>query len=69
MYLYDDKMAVLYNTQDSHSDVTIDDLSSSRVVLGIRNDIDAFYLKHVEYTISRPCQLERYNFLIKSLPQ
>lgn len=34
IYLYDDKMTVLYNTQDSHSDVTIDDLSSSRVVLG-----------------------------------
>lgn len=33
IYLYDDKMTVLYNTQDSHSDVTIDDLSSSRVVL------------------------------------
>ena len=33
IYLYDDKMAVLYNTQDSHSDVTIDDLSSSKVVL------------------------------------
>ena len=33
IYLYDDKMIVLYNTQDSHSDVTIDDLSSSRVVL------------------------------------
>ena len=33
IYLYDDKMAVLYNTQDSHSDVTIDDLSSSRAVL------------------------------------
>ena len=33
IYLYDDKMTVLYNTQDSHSDVTIDDLSSSRVIL------------------------------------
>ena len=33
IYLYDDKMTVLYNTQDSHSDVTIDDLSSSRIVL------------------------------------
>ena len=33
IYLYDDKMTVLYNTQDSHSNVTIDDLSSSRVVL------------------------------------
>ena len=33
IYLYDDKMTVLYNTQDSHSDVTIDDLSSSRAVL------------------------------------
>ena len=33
IYLYDDKMTVLYNTQDSHSDVTIDDLSSSRVAL------------------------------------
>lgn len=32
-YLYNDKMTVLYNTQDSHSDVTIDDLSSSRVAL------------------------------------
>jgi len=33
IYLYNDKMTVLYNTQDSHSDVTIDDLSSSRVAL------------------------------------
>ena len=33
IYLYDDKMTVLYNTQDSHSDVTIDELSSSRVAL------------------------------------
>ena len=28
-------MTVLYNTQDSHSDVTIDDLSSSRVALAV----------------------------------
>ena len=27
IYLYDDKMTVLYNTQDSHSEVTIDDKS------------------------------------------
>ena len=33
IYLYNDRMTVLYNTQDSHSDVTIDDLSSSRVAL------------------------------------
>lgn len=33
IYLYDNKMTVLYNTQDSHSDVTIDDLSSSKVAL------------------------------------
>ena len=33
IYLNDDKIAVLYNTQDSHSDVTIDDLSLSRVML------------------------------------
>ena len=33
IYLYNDKMTVLYNTQDSHSDVTVDDLSSSRVAL------------------------------------
>ena len=33
IYLYDGKMTALYNTQDSHSDVTIDDLSSSRIVL------------------------------------
>ena len=33
IYLYDDRMAVLCVIQDSHSDVTIDDLSSSRVVL------------------------------------
>ena len=41
IYLYDDKMTVLYNTQDSHSDVTIDDLSSSRVALsgGFNSDI------------------------------
>lgn len=39
IYLYDDKMTVLYNTQDSHSDVTIDDLSSSRVVLVERHTL------------------------------
>ena len=33
IYLYDDKMTVLYNTQDSHLEVTIDDISSSRVEL------------------------------------
>ena len=33
IYLYDDKMTVLYNTQDSHSEVTIDDKSLSRVGL------------------------------------
>ena len=33
IYLYDDKMTILYNTQDSHSDVTIDDISSSMVAL------------------------------------
>ena len=42
IYLYDDKMTVLYNTQDSHSDVTIDDLSSSRVVLQRTVKIDIF---------------------------
>ena len=40
IYLYDDKMTVLYNTQDSHSDVTIDDLSSSRVVLSCCTTVD-----------------------------
>jgi Recombinase. len=33
IYLYDDKMTILYNSQDSHSDVTIDDISSSGVGL------------------------------------
>lgn len=33
IYLYDDKMTVLYNTQDSHLEVTIDDISLSRVGL------------------------------------
>ncbi len=33
IYLYDNRMAVLYNPQDSYSAVTIDDLSSSRVAL------------------------------------
>ncbi len=42
IYLYDDKMTVLYNTQDSHSDVTIDDLSSSRVALEGTVKIDIF---------------------------
>ena len=35
IYLYDDKMTVLYNTQDSHSDVTIDDLSSGVPMLRV----------------------------------
>ena len=42
IYLYNDKMTVLYNTQDSHSDVTIDDLSSSRVALQRTVKIDIF---------------------------
>lgn len=42
IYLYDDKMTVLYNTQDSHSDVTIDDLSLSRVMLQRTVKIDIF---------------------------
>ena len=33
IYLYDDRMAVLCVIQDSHSDVTIDDMSSSKVAL------------------------------------
>ena len=33
IYLCDDKMTALCNTQDGHFDVTIDDLSSSRVAL------------------------------------
>ena len=33
IYLYDDKMTVLYNTQDSHLEVTIDDKSLSKVGL------------------------------------
>lgn len=45
IYLYDDKMTVLYNTQDSHSDVTIDDLSSSRVVLGCVDKKDTHVIK------------------------
>lgn len=31
IYLYDDKMTILYNSRDSHSDVTLDDLGSSKV--------------------------------------
>lgn len=50
IYLYDDKMTVLYNTQDSHSDVTIDDLSSSRVVL-VRVVIQNFLKKPVISTV------------------
>lgn len=33
IYLYDDKMTILYNTQDGHSDVSLDDLGSSKGVL------------------------------------
>lgn len=33
IYLYDDKMTVLYNTQDSHSEMTLDNASLSRVGL------------------------------------
>ena len=33
IYLYDDKMTILYNAQDSHSDVTLDDIVSSEVGL------------------------------------
>ena len=33
IYLYDDKMTVLYNTQDSHTEMTLDNTSLSRVAL------------------------------------
>ena len=33
IYLYDDKMTILYNTQDGHSDVSLDDLGSSKGVM------------------------------------
>lgn len=33
IYLYNDKMTILFNAPDSHSDVTLDDLSSSGVGL------------------------------------
>lgn len=33
IYLYDDRMTVLYNTQDSHSEMTLDNTSLSRVGL------------------------------------
>ena len=50
IYLYDDKMTVLYNTQDSHSDVTIDDLSSSRVVLVEPRGIEPLSESNLERT-------------------
>jgi len=31
IYLYDDEMTILYNSQDSHSTVTLEQISSSRV--------------------------------------
>ena len=45
IYLYDDEMAVLYHTQDSHSDVTIDDLSLLRAAFpgGFNLDIFVFW--------------------------
>ena len=49
IYLYDDKMTVLYNTQDSHSDVTIDDLSSSRVALANDSNFDRNLLRGCNY--------------------
>ena len=33
IYLYDDKMTILFNTQDGHSDVSLDDLGSSKGVM------------------------------------
>lgn len=40
IYLYDDKMTVLYNTQDSHSEMTLDNASLSRVGLVERLELN-----------------------------
>ena len=53
IYLYDDKMTVLYNTQDSHLDVTIDDLSSSRVAFGGLEGIRTLDLSDANRTLSQ----------------
>ncbi len=53
IYLYDDKMTVLYNTQDSHSEVTIDDKSLSRVGLVEPVDIQKNRKKFLEYQYLR----------------
>ena len=43
IYLYDDKMTILYNIQDSHSNVDLDEISSTRVGLSEVYEIDALY--------------------------
>ena len=50
IYLYDDKMTVLYNTQDSHLEVTIDDISLSRVGLVEPRGIEPLSESNLERT-------------------
>lgn len=50
IYLYDDKMTVLYNTQDSHSEVTIDDKSLSRVGLVEARGVEPLSESNLERT-------------------
>lgn len=50
IYLYDDKMTVLYNTQDSHSEMTLDNASLSRVGLVEPRGIEPLSESNLERT-------------------
>ena len=50
IYLYDDKMTVLYNTQDSHSEMTIGNASLSRVGLVEPRGIEPLSESNLERT-------------------
>lgn len=49
IYLYDDKMTILYNVQDSHSDLTIDEISSSTVGLVEARGVEPTTYKHIAF--------------------
>ena len=50
IYLYEDKMTVLYNTQDSHTEITLDNTSLSRVGLVEPRGIEPLSESNLERT-------------------
>ena len=57
IYLYDDKMTILYNVQDSHSDLTIDEISSSTVGLVEARGVEPLSENHLQQLSSSAVSL------------